>query len=176
LKQGVTQIRECTALVSETTRDRPDDERLISGMGDFMERGPITGHSNPIAPPFRMWPDWEARVARGVGRFGSAYEGGPGIAHGGFVAAMLDELLGMATIFSGGPGMTGELTVRYRKPTPLHRELVAEGRLDEEQGRRLKMSAELRDGDELIVEATGLFVKVGNEKFEELNRKRQEDG
>ena len=32
-----------------------------------------------------------------------------------------DEILGMANIASGHPGMTGTLKVRYLRPTPLHR-------------------------------------------------------
>ncbi len=174
LKAATETVHQLAARVGSATRPRPAGE-FLSGMGDFLDRGPITGQANPIAPPFRMWPDWEARVARGEGRFGAAYEGGPGIAHGGFVAAALDELLGMATIFSGGPGMTGELTVRYRRPTPLHTDLTLEGRLDGQRGRRLELSGELRAGDELIAEATGLFIAVGDAKFAELDEQRRNE-
>jgi len=169
---------ESTRALTERLTEHGETSRTdgeIPGMGDFMERGPITGHSNPIAPPFRLWPDWDDRVARGEGRFGAVHEGGPGIAHGGFVAAVLDEALGMATIFSGGPGMTGELTIRYRRPTPLHEDLSIVARLDEQSGRRLTMSAEMHAGGQLIAEASGLFVAVGEEKFgslEEARRKR----
>ncbi len=171
LREAAAHARALAEELAATTRERAGDHP----MADFRERGPITGLANPMAPPFRMWPDFEARVARGEGRFGSAYEGGPGIAHGGFVAAVLDELLGMATIFSGGPGVTGELTVRYRRPTPLHRDLIIEARLDGQQGRRLAVSGELRDGETLLVEAHGLFIAVGQEHFDELDRTRRQD-
>ena len=39
-------------------------------------------------------------------------------------------VLGAAQTFSGAPGMTGTLTIRYRKPTPLHTDLRFEGRFD----------------------------------------------
>ena len=45
-------------------------------------------------------------------RFSSAYEGTPGLLHGGVPAATFDELLGLATVFSGGAGMTRDLHVR----------------------------------------------------------------
>ncbi len=172
-RHATNAARELTAALSAHGEGDREGDGEIPGMGDYLERGPITGHSNPIAPPFQVWADWEDRVARGVGRFGSAHEGGPGIAHGGFVAAVLDEALGMATIFSGGPGMTGELTIRYRRPTPLHRELSIVARLDEQSGRRLTMSAELHDGETLIADASALFVAVGDETFSALDAERR---
>jgi acyl-coenzyme A thioesterase PaaI-like protein len=174
LRAAAAHARALTGVLAERTRERPESPH-VSGMGDFMDRGPVTGRANPIAPPFRLWPDAEARVARGEGRFGSAYEGGPGLAHGGFVAAVLDEALGMATIFSGGPGMTGELTIRYRRPTPLHRDLTVEARLDSQSGRRLAMSGELRVDDEVVAEATGTFVSVPDTKFAEFDDRRRRD-
>src|ERR1043166_6089785 len=48
------------------------------------------------------------------------YEGPPGAAHGGIVAAYMDEILG-AAVFSGTtqPGVTRELTGPYLRPAPL---------------------------------------------------------
>ena len=62
-------------------------------------------------------------MIKGTVTFGSAYEGPPGHVHGGYVAAAFDELLGMTQSLGGMPGMTGTLTVRYRRPTPLRTEL-----------------------------------------------------
>ena len=49
----------------------------------------------------------------------AAYEGPPGLVHGGVVALLLDQILGGAADHAGVPGMTGTLTVRYRKGTRL---------------------------------------------------------
>ena len=40
--------------------------------------------------------------------------------HGGYVAAAFDEVLGLAQDLGGQSGMTGTLTIKYRRPTPLH--------------------------------------------------------
>ena len=61
-------------------------------------------------------------------RFGSAYEGPPGCVHGGYVAAAFDELLGAAQSLSGTQGMTADLEVDYRTPTPLRSAARAGGR------------------------------------------------
>ncbi len=130
--------------------------------GDYLPRSPIVGESSPLSPRL----DWEvvaqddgvpAVEARGT--FGAAYEGPPGFVHGGWVACAFDEVLGIANIVSGNPGMTARLTVHYRKPTPLFRELVLRARVERVEGRRIMSRAEMYDGDTLTAEAEGLFVQ-----------------
>jgi acyl-coenzyme A thioesterase PaaI-like protein len=143
---------------------------LAGGMEMFMDRSPVVGRSNPVAPPVTLDPDTEARIVRGDMNFGRAYEGAPGCVHGGFVAAVFDEALGMACIFSGVPGMTGEITVRYLKPTPLQTPLRMEARFDRQEGRKIYNSGELYAGDLLVAKATGLFISITHEKFEALRQ------
>ena len=141
---------------------------LAGGMEMFMDRSPIVGLSNPVAPPVSLDPDHDARLVRGHVTFGNAYEGAPGCAHGGFVAAVFDEALGMACMFSGGPGMTGEITVRYLKPTPTRVELRIEARFDRQEGRKIYNSGELYAGDQLIARSHGVFISIAREKFAQL--------
>jgi acyl-coenzyme A thioesterase PaaI-like protein len=130
--------------------------------GDYLPRSPIVGESSPLSPRL----DWEV-VARddgspGVearGTFGAAYEGPPSFVHGGWVACAFDEVLGIANIVAGNPGMTARLTVHYRKPTPLFRELVLRAWVERVEGRRIMSRAEMFDGDTLTAEAEGLFVQ-----------------
>ncbi len=57
------------------------------------------------------------------------YEGPPGAVHGGIVAAYLDEVLaGAAVHHTGRLYVTGELSVRYVKPTPVEHPLLGRGR------------------------------------------------
>ncbi len=99
----------------------------------FFDHSPLIGLANPLAPPLQLTVE-DGRVV-GTVRFGSAYEGPPGCVHGGFVAAAFDEVLGMAQSMGGRPGMTGTLTVRYRRPTPLRAELRFDAGLDRVEGR-----------------------------------------
>ena len=69
--------------------------------------------------------------------------------------------------------MTANLTVRYRQPTPLHRELKYVGVLVGVSGRKVKTQGELWAGDTMTAEAQGLFVRVGMAKFVELMEARQ---
>ena len=158
-----------------TAEPAPDDPTLsggppLGGMHDFLDRGPMTGLANPIAPGIKTESDWNAKTARGLITFGNAYEGAPGIVHGGFVAAALDELLGMVSAMSGTVAMTGEFTIRYRHPTPINTPLRIEARLDRRSGRRIFTSGEMYDGDTRTAEGTGLFIAVGGGKFDELEQ------
>ena len=147
---------------------------LYAGMENFQDTGPIVGLSNPLAPPLEFSVDPAAQVARGRGTFGAAYEGAPGLLHGGILAAAFDELLGVATVFSGGAGMTRELTVRYLRPTPIGVELRFEARLERSEGRRLFVSAEVEAAGVRTAEASGVFTAVGGERFEAFARERRE--
>jgi hypothetical protein len=141
---------------------------LAGGMEMFMDRSPVVGRSNPLAPPLTLDPDHETRTILGDVTFGNAYEGAPGCVHGGYVAAIFDEALGLACIFSEGQGMTGEITVRYRKPTPLHAKLRLEARFDHQEGRKIYNVGELYAGDLLLAESRGVFIAIPHERFEEL--------
>jgi acyl-coenzyme A thioesterase PaaI-like protein len=137
-----------------------------------LDHSPIMGLANPIAP--RMTIEWEGDKVVLRGTFGSAYEGPPGSVHGGWVAAAFDELLGMAQSIGGQPGMTGTLSVRYRRPTPLHRELRFEGTLDRVEGRKIFTTGRCYDGDALTAEAEGLFIRVDFQKIAAMMLERDQ--
>lgn len=151
-----------------------DAGSLHGRMANFHHRSPLVGDANPIAPPLRLERDVEAREVRGRVRFGNAYEGAPGCVHGGFVAAVFDEALGLSTGFSGAPGMTGEFTTRYLRPTPTNTDLELVARFDRLEGRKIHNHAELHHGDTLIARATGIFITIPADKFHQLDAARVE--
>lgn len=142
-------------------------EASPSGHADF---SPVIGPANPLAAPMRV--ELEDDKVVGKVTFGHAYEGPPGHVHGGFIAAAFDDLLGSAQALSGNPGMTGSLSVQYRAPTPLHRELRFEGTLDRVDGRKIYTSGRLLHGETLCAEAEGLFISIDFAKMAALAAKR----
>ena len=148
---------------------------IVPGMETFRDRGPIAGRSNPLSPPASLEFDVDARRVVGEVEFGKAFEGAPGCVHGGFVAAVLDEALGMACIFGGGPAMTAELTTRYLRHTPIETVLKIEAKLDGVEGKKIRTSGRVTSEGVTVVDSAGLFVMVGTEKFEALfNAQRPE--
>jgi len=148
-------------LASHPRRAMPAGFAESANAGDvtaFFDYSPLIGLSNPMAPPIVLHVDGE--VVRGTVTFGAAYEGPPGHVHGGFIAAAFDEVLGFAQSMTGNPGMTGTLTVRYRKPTPLRVELRFEARVLEVEGRKIFTTGALYAGDTLTAEAEAVFLSV----------------
>lgn len=136
----------------------------------FFDQSPLIGLSNPLAPPIWLQPKGERVGGHAV--FGSAYEGPPGCVHGGFVAAAFDEVLGFAQSVTGNPGMTGTLTVRYRRPTPLHRELIFDAGVDRVEGRKIFASATIAADGEITAEAEGIFISLDAVRFGEMMAKK----
>jgi acyl-coenzyme A thioesterase PaaI-like protein len=177
-------IERAAALLEQAAHelDGPGKVRSYEGFAESANAGgdehahfdhsPIMGVANPIAPPMRI--EWGGDKIIVHARFGGAYEGPPGSVHGGWVAATFDEVLGMAQSLGGSPGMTGTLTIKYRRPTPLHRELRFEGRLDRIEGRKIFTTGACYDGDTLTAEAEGLFIKVDFQRIAEMMARRDE--
>ena len=127
---------------------------------------PMIGRSSPLAPPMAI--TWEDPIAIARVRFGVPYEGPPGCVHGGIIAACFDQVLNVANMMRGTAGPTRRLSVRYRKPTPLHSELCFEGELIGVEGREIKTAGRLYAGDILTAEAEGTFVQLPPERVMKL--------
>jgi acyl-coenzyme A thioesterase PaaI-like protein len=97
--------------------------------------------------------------------FGVHHQGGPGIAHGGIVGAALDEACGLLATWYRFPTVTARIAIRFRRPAPINRALRISSRVTTERGRRIEISAALRDGEELLAEADGVFLHVSLDHF-----------
>ena len=123
---------------------------------------PISGTSNPIAPPLVLWTVGEGeedgpdgRRSEGKVTFGLAHQGPPDHTHGGAVAAMFDDFLGRS---QHQAGFTGTFTVTFRKPTPLRRELTLKAWISRIDGRKRWVSGTCHLDGVLLSEAEGLFL------------------
>ena len=89
------------------------------------------------------------------------YQGWVGITHGGIVATMLDELLAWSTKPRGYSTVTAEISVRFRKPVPLGKEIRGEGWITGEEGRLVFARSRLVDNKgTVLAEATGKLWKI----------------
>jgi acyl-coenzyme A thioesterase PaaI-like protein len=91
------------------------------------------------------------------------FEGPPGAAHGGIVAAYLDEVLaGAAVSATGRLYVTGELSVRYVRGTPIERPLLGRGRAVRDWGKYIDLEATIEDWEtrEVVAKATARFLPI----------------
>jgi acyl-coenzyme A thioesterase PaaI-like protein len=130
---------------------------------DFFPTSPVIGFANPVAPPVVV--EAVDGDLRGTAFFDYQYEGPPTCVHGGVIAMVFDEMLGAANIMAGKPAMTGTLTIRYRKPTPLRTPLRLEARYVERDGRKVRTYGAMYHDDVLTAEAEGVFIEVVPQRF-----------
>jgi acyl-coenzyme A thioesterase PaaI-like protein len=158
--------------------DAPDLDTIDDASKDsFHAQSPFRGRANALAPPLDVEQaerDDGTTVIRAVATLGPAYEGPPHGVHGGFVAALFDEVLGATQGLTEGPGVTGRLTVHFRHLTPLGEQLRFEGWIEKEEGRRLvaKATCHAEDGT-LCAEADGLFFKVDFQALQQMMEERR---
>lgn len=90
------------------------------------------------------------------------HEGFSGIAHGGLITTVLDEVMGWAVYHRRIWAVTGTLDVRFRRPVPIGEPTHAFARIAAEHGRKIEVTAELRDAgrQNLLADARAVFIRV----------------
>lgn len=143
----------------QALRDAGEDTTFLT-MGDR----PVAGPANPTA--VRCEPRWDDDgTAHADVWFGPAFEAAPGRVHGGMVAAVFDDILGMAMARVRSPGFTGRLTVHFRAPVPMNQRIEFKAWGGEPDGRKLVVQSEARLEGRLLAEADALFILVDPDHF-----------
>lgn len=131
------------------------DQTEFTGFDDR----PVSGRSSPLGldPVIRRVGD----EIHATVTLRAAHEGAPGRSHGGVVSALFDDVFGFVLSIERTPAFTGELTIRYAGPTPLHQPLMCRVRLASREGRKLFMTGELLTADESVcVRAKATFIAI----------------
>lgn len=125
----------------------------------------LCGDENDCGVRLRFFVDGDAVRARlALPRHVNGYKG---VAHGGVLAALLDESMGWAaTVFGRRHPMyvTGELTIRYLRPVPVGEEIEVVSRLRQDAGRVAYGTGEILLRGEACVRAEGKFIPMGREE------------
>jgi uncharacterized protein (TIGR00369 family) len=114
--------------------------------------------------PGRSWTELE---------FASRFEGWEGIAHGGILCTILDEVMAWALVANDNWGVTARMSVDFKKPVSVGMNLRADGWVTRSRRRLVETAARIVDqatGAELV-SATGLYVAADEERKRELQRR-----
>lgn len=133
----------------------------VNDAGRMFARVPdVPGHGQVLTPAF--WIDHQdGTTLRARVSFGSFHYGVNEAAHGGAIALLFDEILGLLANESVSTmARTAFLHVNYRSITPIGRQLQVSGRVSSVEGRKIFIQGELRDGNRLCADAEGLFVAL----------------
>jgi acyl-coenzyme A thioesterase PaaI-like protein len=166
--------RDATAAIEAAAAQLEQQQRAaLPGLDpEAMSKGhrpysPVIGLANPIAPPMTVDIVGDGEVEAHV-TLGPLHEGPPGVVHGGWVATLLDQLLGHAIAAAGVVGFTSELTVRYRRPTPHSVPLTLLGHFRGVEGRVIEAAGEIYANGEVTAEATARFKQPSDAKRAEM--------
>jgi acyl-coenzyme A thioesterase PaaI-like protein len=136
------------------TASKEHSKTFVSGEPDG-NRLRVRYFINPTADAFmaRAW-------------FGEGAEGPHGHAHGGAVAAVLDESMGTASWCLGHPALAAKIEVEFRAMVPLGTTATVEAWVESVDGRKVSLRARMRGDDGTVYgEARGLFIEQEPEQF-----------
>lgn len=104
--------------------------------------------------------------------FGRDAEGPPGHAHGGSLAAVLDEVMGIAVWCAGVPAVAGRLTTHFRGMVPIGGDYTVAARVAERTGRKVLATGEILcpATGKVLAEGEALYVMLDGERLRALGR------
>src|SRR5204863_9937733 len=135
-----------------------------AGRGSFVSGDP--GGERLRVAYFRRQGD-----GRLVGRawFGPGAAGPPGHAHGGSIAAVLDEAMGAAAWMAGHIAVAGHLATDFRAMLPLGTDATFEAWVERREGRKVWTAGTLGGaGGTLYAQASALFIRLDPERDRDL--------
>jgi len=175
---GVPDLNAATAMIRDlinrlTARTRQGSLASI----DDIQRGirmfnPVSGQACPVAPPMLF--DQVADDTPLIGRvtLGPLHEGHIGLAHGGVIALLFDQVLGVAAQRRVRECVTAQLSVRYVKPVRIGIPLTVTGDVYQEAGRQMRVRAAIcaaAEPERLLAEADAVLVKLRPEQVQSMS-------
>jgi acyl-coenzyme A thioesterase PaaI-like protein len=118
----------------------------------------VGGTAHPVGPQVAFHTIDDG--VRGALELGARFEGGPGLAHGGILALILDHAMGAAVYVGGHVAMTRTLDVHYLAPTPLDTPLEVTARVERVDGRKVHVRGDIVCAGRTTVSADGVFVRL----------------
>jgi len=130
----------------------------------------ICGRKNPVGLKLDFYEDHETEQVRAKITVPDAYQGYPGVVHGGIVSAILDEVAGRAVLIEGNKDdllATLRMTVRFRRPTPTETPLIGVGWVKRVGGIGAKVAGEIRLPDGTVTADCECLLAQPPEEFRE---------
>lgn len=118
----------------------------------------VCGRENPQGLKLRFELDGDALSATAETSLSPLLTGWKGAAHGGIVAALLDEAMVYACGAAGVYVATANLKIRFRKPVPVGVPLRIEGHVTQHRRRFLQATSRVMHDDRVLAEAEGAMV------------------
>ena len=162
-------LRDAPPRVRGFSRDQMEEFTLTiptyEEMGDrqVFSDSIVAGGANPMGLAAQLWRDGDVACMRVT--LGKAFEGAPGRAHGGIVAALLDEVMGLMNMIHGAMAFTAQLDITFVAPTPIGEPIIARAWLARQENRKQFVEATLHADALLVASAKALFISIDRSTF-----------
>jgi acyl-coenzyme A thioesterase PaaI-like protein len=116
------------------------------------------GHNNPIGLKLNFTKDGD--TCRAEFTPDNAYQGWPGVVHGGILACLLDEAMSYAAYFEGASCLTASMQIRLRQPAKIAEPLVITATVTKNRKKLIDTYARvcLKDGTVVAESTSKQFV------------------
>ncbi|MCF6169442.1 MAG: PaaI family thioesterase [Bacteroidales bacterium] len=97
--------------------------------------------------------------------FGKGTQGPPGNAHGGSIAAVLDEAMGFSAWVQGHTVVAAKIEIEFFQMLPVNSVVTVEAWVEAVDGRKIRAQGKIYTGETVYSSAEGLFVTIPVEQF-----------
>jgi uncharacterized protein (TIGR00369 family) len=105
----------------------------------------------------------------------AAFQGWIGVAHGGILCTILDEVMAWSVIGRGTWGVTARMTVDFKRPVPIGALLRAEGAVTESSRRLFKTAGRIINAEtgDILASSEATYLAAPPERLAELKARYQ---
>ncbi len=98
------------------------------------------------------------------------FQGWDGIAHGGILATILDEVMAWSLVERDNWGLTARLNVQFKRPVPVGARIRAEGWVTDTRRRLIETAATIADAatGNVLATADGTYMAAPDDRKREL--------
>jgi uncharacterized protein (TIGR00369 family) len=97
------------------------------------------------------------------------FQGWNGMAHGGIICALLDEVMAWSLVGEDNWGVTARMSVEFKRPIPIGQPVHAEGLVTRSRRRLVETAGTIADaGGTVLATAVGLYVAADEARKREL--------
>ena len=97
--------------------------------------------------------------------FGKGTQGPPRHAHGGAMAAVLDEAMGFSAWLSGQTVVAAKIEIEFFQMLPVNSVVTVEAWVESVDGRKVRTKGKIFKDDTIFSSSQGLFINIPVEKF-----------
>ena len=106
--------------------------------------------TNPVGLKLRFWISEQGCLSKCI--LSENYSGFTGIAHGGIISTLIDEVAAWTIIVKKKKlGFTTDMSIRYIKPVPVNTEIIIQGEIINNDDKKVNVKTSIISGNNILL-------------------------